>query len=105
MTKKMVIEEWKKIISEFQSSKKTAPAWCNENNVQLSKMRYWIKKLKKAAKQQETQWIPVTGKLENIETKSKPKIVIKAGSYNIEIPDGFSQETLAELLRVIKVNV
>lgn len=93
---------WKKRISEYRASNLIARVWCEKNNVSITSMRYWITKFNKESDQRETQWVSVKESPELIDSSPNTSLItINTGSYSIGIPDGFQQETLIRILRVL----
>ncbi len=50
----MTLEEHSMIrrqqVNDFRASGQTAAAWCSENNLNISTLRYWLTKCKREAK-------------------------------------------------------
>jgi len=41
---------WEQKISEYRSSGVSATVWCEQNNIKISALRYWISRLNKVFK-------------------------------------------------------
>lgn len=86
-------------VSDYRASGQTAEAWCAQNNLKVSTLRYWLNKCKREAKadlQQETfvEFKPSSAK--------EIPIILKVGVISIELYPGFQAETLREIITAIR---
>lgn len=94
-------EEWKKLISDYQSSGLTYRAWCEKNNKSLSALHYWLKKLNQTESnnQSEQQWVSISLKEQAIK---HPAIILKIDNITIEILEGFNKSVLTDILSIVQ---
>jgi len=91
--------EWEGLILEWEQSGMKMAAWCRENSVKASGMRYWNKKLNETK--------PEDIKFTEIQTKPKvvaepeSKLIIKVGDIQIEITDTTNLELLSKVVQAI----
>jgi hypothetical protein len=86
-----------KQIEDFRASGQTAVEWSKENNIRVSTLRYWIAKTKKKdnkAPQGFVAFAPTTTKTSIL--------VVKIGSYEIELAPGFDALTFREVALLLK---
>ena len=85
-------------IEAFRASGQTAAEWCKENDLQISTLRYWITKANRNGKQAQQGFIAFTP------TSYEPsvKVVVKIGSYTIEVAPGFDAATFRETVLLLK---
>lgn len=50
---------WRNRLDQLTASGMTQKAWCQENNVAESTLRYWIRKLQPAAETDKSSWIQI----------------------------------------------
>jgi len=88
-------------ISSFKESGMSIPAWCKENNVNPSTLRYWLSKIKTEEnfKSNEDGWVSIAVN-NSLETKLSP-IVVKVGPFSLEIQPGFDRTTLTDVIAAI----
>ena len=49
---------WRERVTEYRASKKTQKQWCEENNLKLRTLRYWLEKTNKEEwKKEMPEWI------------------------------------------------
>ena len=104
MKKDEKITLWSERIHEFQSSGQTCKAWCQEHHVPVSKMNYWLRKLKTLDKQSDTDMIfakmPTEKEIstnETLNTCLSPIRIFITNSIRIEV----MSECLSELFSVL----
>ena len=86
-------------VSDFRTSGQTVEAWCSQNNLKVSTLRYWLNKCKRETKgdlQQETfvEFKPSSSK--------EVPVILKIGVISIELYPGFQAETLREVIAAIR---
>jgi len=86
-------------VNDFRASGQTAAAWCSENNMKVSTLRYWLSKLNREAKTDPKQEIFIEFKQPS--AKEVP-VIIKVGTISIELYVGFQAETLREAIAAIR---
>lgn len=89
-------------VNDYRSSGKTAVAWCSENNMKVSTLRYWLNKFKHEAKVDDPgQETFVEFKPHESSEKETP-LIVKIGAVSIELYPGFKAETLREAIAAIR---
>lgn len=84
-------------IEAFRASGRTAEEWCKENDMRISTLRYWITKTNRRDKQTQQGFIAFTPS-----ACDPPVVVVKIGSYQIEVAPGFDAATFRETVLLLK---
>ena len=80
---------WQQRIREMRSSGKTQAQWCEEHQISLNTLRYWIKRFNREARQQEIpQWL-------KIQSEENSGIAVLALPDSPEIPQKDRKTALA----------
>jgi len=87
---------WQNHIEQWSQSGLSQAAYCRKNNLNLKSFNYFKSRLKK--KNLPVQFVQVP--IEQSQTPSFLKLNL-GSSFQLEIPDGFSQNTLTEVLQVL----
>lgn len=91
---------WEKHIKLWRSSSLTQVEYCRQNNLKIKSFGYWKRRLKDLS--EEIRFVPVAF---NPPVATNPGVPLKVavnGRYCIEVPDGFSPDTLKTVLRVME---
>jgi hypothetical protein len=84
-------------LEAFRASGKKAEEWCKENDIRISTLRYWITKTNRKDKQSQQGFIAFTP------SACKPSVlVVKIGSYKIEVAPGFDAATFKETVLLLQ---
>ena len=86
-------------VNDFRASRLTAEAWCSQNNLKVSTLRYWLNKCNREANMDLTQETFV--ELKPTAVKEVP-IILRVGAVSIELYSGFQADTLRETLAAIR---
>jgi len=92
---------WKKHLKEWSKTELTQNAYCRKYNLRPNRFTYWKNKFKKNLPVEFVQVEPVH--MEDpvmCHSSSILRLNIKS-RFQVEIPDGFSQNTLERLLQVV----
>ena len=96
---------WTQRITDYRNSGMTASNWCEDNEIILSQLRYWLLKFKKENTSTEsngTNWVSVD--LSNSPSNTKEKTIsIKIGLATIELNKGFDKEVFTEAVKVLNI--
>jgi hypothetical protein len=87
---------WQSHIEQWSQSGLSQAAYCRESNLKIKSFTYFKSRLKK--KNLPVQFVQVP--VEPVQTPSFLKLNI-GSSFQVEIPDGFSQGTLTQVLQVL----
>ena len=93
---------WEKHIECWKNSSLTQVDYCRENNLAIKSFGYWKRRLKEIAAE-EIRFVPVAFDPPVVTKPGAPLKVAVNGRYCIEVPDGFSPETLKKVLCVMEV--
>lgn len=92
---------WEQKISEYRSSGVSTTAWCEQNNIKISALRYWISRLNKEKRETTNiQWISMDDALA-MNASDTTSIVIKIGKASVHVTPSFSENTLLRVLKVL----
>jgi transposase-like protein len=86
-------------VKDYLASGQTAAAWCLENNLSITTLRYWVTKCNREAKADPTQETFI--ELKQTSTNEVP-IIVKIGAVSIELYSGFQVETLRDVITAIR---
>lgn len=95
-------EIWQTRIKDYRKSKKSAAKWCEENNISVSALKYWITKFNKGENKyyDQPEFVPVMT-TENICSESSASATIKFGRISIDVLDGCKADTIKTILDVL----
>ena len=93
---------WKHHIKQWSESSVSQNEYCSQNDLRPNQFTYWKIKLKSQALVPEFVQVPSTqiSQVLNLSEQKGLRLNIDNG-FQIEIPDGFSQTTLAQVLQVL----
>lgn len=101
-------ELWMNRIQDFYSSGLSRKAWCQEHQLPLSTLSYWLKKQTEST-QTESEMEPVFARLPSEQELSSrlsfvlsPVTIHLPGSVQIEIGTGCPEQLLASLFHALK---
>ena len=83
---------WEHRMAAYKASGQSARRWCDENEVNVTQLYYWLKKENAPA---EHVWLPVEIK----EPGTDRTINVRVGEVTVEVKPGFDPDLL---LRVVK---
>ncbi|WP_041720940.1 IS66 family insertion sequence element accessory protein TnpA [Alkaliphilus metalliredigens] len=97
---------WLERIESYKSRQGSATDWCEENNISLSTLRYWMTKFSRENKQSSNlnKWLPieVTSLPKNSQHESNSSGVrIHIGLASIEISSDFDPKTLETVVGIL----
>lgn len=96
---------WALRINDYRNSGFTAREWCNQNNISLSTLRYWINKQNDVPNSIKEPSAPVFAELAFSQADpflSAAPITIYLGTIRIEILETCHSELLSNLIGVLK---
>jgi hypothetical protein len=111
LTDKYRLDQWSAIIQECIKSGKPVNEWCTENNVSRDRYYYWLRKVKLAVAQENTEMdTPQTPKIVPLLPPSsvyeandlKTAIILKVNDIILEIQDCASDAIIERTLKIIK---
>lgn len=91
---------WEKHIKLWKQGSLTQAEYCRQNNLKIKSFGYWKRRLKELT--EEIRFVPVRFDLPDTEKPGTSLKVAVNGRYCIEVPDGFSSNTLKQVLRVLE---
>ena len=99
MKRKELESQKRAMVESYRNSKMPASRWCEENNVTLSNLRYWISKLKHqdAFDNTETEFVRFS-----VTADEAAPIVVSIGSFCITLKPGFDIQVFQEAVRILK---
>lgn len=96
-------EQWLQRAEDFHASGLTQTSWCQQQNVKISTLRYWLKKLKEEATSSNTpEWVELEVTKKTLDS-SDTSIKIHVGPYRVEISEGFAPSALLDVLKTLSV--
>jgi hypothetical protein len=85
-------------IEAYRNSGKTAQAWCDENQLNIHTLKYWIQKLNRQEKDKSApQWVSLIQ-----EPPASSSITIHIGVATIEVTSGFDSQLLRQVMGILK---
>lgn len=106
--------EWIAMIEEFHGSQLTKKAWCEEKGITLSTMYRWQRRLGESVLNENEQGsrfveLPAQqpmgmnrGRIFQSGSGSQPEFTIEYGGYQLHMNEGFSEEDLRKVMRVMR---
>jgi len=94
---------WKHHIEEWSRSGLTQAAYCRENDLRPNRFTYWKIKFKDQNLPIEFAQVSPVQISELLNSARPERLLLNVDSgFQIEIPDGFSQTTLSQVLQVLR---
>lgn len=108
LTHQMRLAQWVPIIRECRGSSMTVKAWCAQNGIGEKQFYYWQRRVRKEAFA-ELQELPVDSSKKLVELPmprvpafgNTADIIVRHGSYTLEICNSASPGLLESLLKVV----
>jgi len=94
---------WRHHIDQWSGSELNQNAYCRENNLKPNQLTYWKNKFKQ--RNLPVEFIQVQPVKIATTTNSQPREILRLNvdtGFQIEVPDGFSQTTLTQVLEVLR---
>lgn len=96
---------WTQRITDYRNSGMTASNWCEDNEIILSQLRYWLLKFKKENTLLEsngTNWVSVdfSNSLSNPKERT---ITVKIGPATIELNKNFDKDVFTDVVKVLNI--
>jgi len=86
-----------KQVEAYRNSGKTAQVWCDENQLSIHTLKYWIQKLNRQEKDhRRPQWVSL------MESPSSSSLTIRVGSAAIEVTGDSDLQLLRKVMSVLK---
>lgn len=97
-------EIWISRIDDFKSSNLTQKAWCEKNDVKISTLRYWIRKLSytEYAAATDSGFSEFEFASVSISKESSPSLVLECKDVKLSIAEDFDEPLLIKLLRTLR---
>lgn len=86
-------------VDDYRASGKTAAAWCSENHIKVSTLRYWLTRFKREVNTDFNQEFFIELKQPTI--KEVP-VIVKIGAVTIEVSAGFEAQTLRDVITAVR---
>ncbi|CCK80227.1 IS66 family insertion sequence element accessory protein TnpA [Desulfobacula toluolica] len=93
---------WKHHIEEWSKSELSQNAYCRENGLKPNQLTYWKNKFKRQNLPAEFAQVSPVQIAELLNSRRERLLLNIDSGYQIEIPDGFSHTTLAQVLQVLR---
>lgn len=102
MDKNELRKEWEHRVASYRASGLTQAKWCEENNLALHQLKYWLKRVegRDSKSKPAVSFTPVV-----IDERTPPqndKLLINVGDVIIEVKPGFNPTFLADVVRTLK---
>lgn len=98
MNQETVHEMRTKQVESYRNSGMTARVWCEENQVSIHTLKYWIQKLNRQEKvHHNPKWVSLVQ-----EQTLSYSITIHIGSAALEVNSGFDPQLLAQVIKVLQ---
>ena len=87
-----------KQVEDYRNSGIPARVWCEENQMSIHTLKYWIQKLNRQNKDnRDTQWVSLVQEL-----PSSSSLTIRVGSASIEVTGDVDLQLLRKVMTVLK---
>ena len=95
-TNKLSSNKWDFLIQEYQTSGLSVMQFCQKKELQVPQLRWQIRKRQiKSKKSQSIQWMPLSVGSPKITSS----IIVKIGSAEISVTNGFNKELFTEVIQ------
>ena len=104
MTMNTKQEQWREHIAACTSSGLSIHEWCKVNAVSSDNYHYWKRKLNKQESpslEDQTQWASLLIEKPQNTLMPAQSITLQAGTFKVDVTQGFDKQTLTELLQVL----
>ena len=105
MTREVKQDLWIERISNYRKSGLNAQTWCQQNNLTVSSLRYWINKCDKESLESDScfksEFVPITQV--GIPMNPSAPVVIRYQNISIDVYEGCNPDTLRDVLEVLNV--
>jgi transposase-like protein len=93
---------WQQRVAEYRASGQSGAAWCAAQGIKPHLLYYWVQQFASPTETSATspQWQPVLVS-DRQPAKASSNITVRVGAATIEIPPGFDEKTLADVVRVL----
>lgn len=94
---------WRHHIDQWSGSELSQNAYCRENNLKPNQLTYWKNKFRR--RNLPVEFIQIQPVKISTATNSQPREILRLNvdaGFQIEVPDGFSQTTLTQVLEVLR---
>ena len=97
-------EIWTSRVSDFKSSNLTQKAWCEKNDIKVSTLRYWIRKIRSAAStpEEDSGFCGFEFASVCVSEASAPALVMEINGVKLSIAEDFDEMLLIKLVRTLK---
>jgi len=93
---------WEERIERYSISGLTQELWCEQENVKVTALRYWLRKLREENGNQEAPWVKLETVLpEKTKVVATKGVTLRIGSFSLEVTDGFSPDVLKDVVRAL----
>jgi len=100
---------WEERVSSFKASGQTQVNWCDDQEINIHQLRYWIRKFQseKLTEPSTQEWISVKvdNQMEESTSSRQSNIVVKVGEAEVEVKPGFDPLLLANVVKALSDNV
>lgn len=103
MSRTELRREWERRIVTFRASGKSAPAWCAAENVDLHRLRYWLRQFPKShssvSAAKKVQWLSV--RADETVAVQDAGLVVRIGHASIEVRQGCNLTLLTQVVQTL----
>lgn len=101
MTNKELQKTWEARVSAFKTSGLSTKEWCQEHELKINQLRYWIRKFRdaEASDTRTPQWLSV--EIGEPVASDKDGLPIRIGKATIEVKPGFNPVLLTEVVKAL----
>jgi hypothetical protein len=94
MTERQKQELWVKRIEDFRSSGQSQVAWCQEQDIPVHQLRYWLQKQRKNVSESVgSRWISMQATV-----ASGSGVSLRLGAITLDIEPDFNQQVLVDVV-------
>lgn len=97
---------WEERVAAFRSTKMEQKLWCEENDLSVSTLRYWLRKVRSEEScEKKPDWLSVNLSGAEMEEKTigvaARLATVKIGPFAVDVSDHFDPIGLARLLKAL----
>ena len=98
---------WARLVSEQGASGLSMTSWCRNQNVAVSTLDYWKRRLRSspstALAPVSTEWLSVSvAEPVSVSQRTPDHLSVRVGKVSVEVPCGFNPALLGDILTVLE---
>lgn len=89
-------------IEDYRNSGQSAETWCEGNEMKVSTLRYWLRRIKDADQPEPEQAWATMKLIDKVASADSTPIIIRVNAFEISLHPGFEPAVLATVIRTLQ---